>query len=556
MRLRTKYAIALLITMLVLGSVLFVSTEQFKNQLVEQEQRDVDNTTTLTAEQIDEAIANRIEYVRWFAGRPVTTNLSAGNQTLQSFLDASNFYAAQLVAPNGTVLAFEGEVDQSAAADFVGTNISDRQYIRELQDPQSATVITDPERGSANFTVVTIGAKILETNESNPAGKNPLRGFLLGAIKLDQSRFFAVKEPLETKLQTVEIVGRNASGAALTLDGAERSFAQSLSHTATVDETGWEVTIRRDRQQLTGRLSALRTVQTGGLFMVLFAFVALGVWEYRTNLRQTQRLLEGFSALERGEYGHTVELETAEEWRQMSEGFNQLASGLEEREDELREREQQLSVVNRVLRHNLKNEMTVIQGHAEMLPMLEERERREETLETIRNTAQRLLAHSKKARHINDAIDSAEDGPKPVDCTQVVRTSVGRIAEDYPDVAVETEIPDDVGVTAISALQYAVESIVENAFEHNEGDDAKVDIRVEADDETVDIVVADNGPGIPAHEIEVLEKGTETGLEHGSGVGLWLAYWIVKRSEGTLRFTRRDPTGTIVTIELERAGDD
>jgi hypothetical protein len=40
--------------MLVLSGVLFVSTEQFKRQLIEQEQRDVDNTTALTAAQIDD----------------------------------------------------------------------------------------------------------------------------------------------------------------------------------------------------------------------------------------------------------------------------------------------------------------------------------------------------------------------------------------------------------------------------------------------------------------------------------------------------------------------
>jgi signal transduction histidine kinase len=550
MRLRTKYALALLLTMLVLGSVLFVSTEQFKRQVIEQEQRDLDSTTTLTAEQIDESILDRIDYVRWFAARPEVSNFSQTEATLQSFLDGSNFYAAQLVAPNGTILAFEGDIDESQAEQVVGTNVSDRPYIQEARQPLSGTVISAPEQASDNFTIVTISSKITETT---PDGETRVKGILVGAIEIDVSGFFIAKEPLETESQTVSITGENATGSAVTLDASERSFDQRLTSTATIETTGWDVTVTRDRERLTGRLSTLRTVQAGGLFIVLLAFVSLGVWEYRTNLRQTRRLLEGFSELQDGNYDHTVELETAEEWRQMSDGFNQLASGLEQREDELREREQQLSVVNRVLRHNLKNEMTVIQGQAEMMPFLDEQEERVESLETIRETAERLLAHSKKARHINDAIDSAEEGRKPVSCSVMVRRSVQSIADDYPETDVETEIPDDVEVMAISALQYAVDSIVENAFEHNESDEPSVRVWLDVDADTVEIRVADNGPGIPSHEIEVLEQGTETGLEHGSGVGLWLAFWIVKRSEGTLRFTRRDPSGTLVTLGLDRA---
>jgi len=42
-------------------------------------------------------------------------------------------------------------------------------------------------------------------------------------------------------------------------------------------------------------------------------------------------------------------------------------------------------------------------------------------------------------------------------------------------------------------------------------------------------------------------------LYHGSGLGLWLINWIVKRSGGTLEFSENQPRGNVVTIELTRA---
>jgi len=38
----------------------------------------------------------------------------------------------------------------------------------------------------------------------------------------------------------------------------------------------------------------------------------------------------------------------------------------------------------------------------------------------------------------------------------------------------------------------------------------------------VKLCIADDGPGIGADELDVFERGEETDLAHGSGLGLWL----------------------------------
>lgn len=77
-------------------------------------------------------------------------------------------------------------------------------------------------------------------------------------------------------------------------------------------------------------------------------------------------------------------------------------------------------------------------------------------------------------------------------------------------------------------------------------------VRLEATASEPDVVIeiSDNGPGIPETELEPLRAGMETALEHTSGLGLWIANWIVEASGGTLSFAANDPRGTVVRIEL------
>ncbi|MDZ7731370.1 MAG: ATP-binding protein [Natrialbaceae archaeon] len=66
------------------------------------------------------------------------------------------------------------------------------------------------------------------------------------------------------------------------------------------------------------------------------------------------------------------------------------------------------------------------------------------------------------------------------------------------------------------------------------------------------MTIVDNGPGIPDHELAVLDEGEETPLQHGSGLGLWLVYWLVDKSNGSLEFETGED-GTSVTCLLPAA---
>jgi PAS domain S-box-containing protein len=221
---------------------------------------------------------------------------------------------------------------------------------------------------------------------------------------------------------------------------------------------------------------------------------------------------------------------------------------------ERRQREQRLDVLNRTLRHDLRNEANVVLGYAE----LGQRQHPEaEWIEAIREHVAGMVDLSEKVRQIEQALDEERIEPVAVDAVDVVEGVVDAVEHDHPDLDITTSLPVTASVRAIELIDAAVRNAVENAVEHNDNPDPlkDVSVRVDHDGETVSISVHDNGPGIHTDEQAVLLRGRETQLDHVSGLGLWMINWIVTRSGGEIEIGENDPRGTVVTIRLPAGYD-
>ncbi|MFB6354312.1 MAG: histidine kinase N-terminal 7TM domain-containing protein [Halobacteriales archaeon] len=220
----------------------------------------------------------------------------------------------------------------------------------------------------------------------------------------------------------------------------------------------------------------------------------------------------------------------------------------------IRQQEQRVAVMNRILRHNLRNTMNVVEGYSELL--LESLSGEDRVYaERIAERAARMTSISEKARHFSADLD-ATGRREAVDVVPVVESVVERVGSAHPAATVSCagNGPARALVTGTGDLAIAVEYVIENAIEHHDREEPTVEVRVETDDVAVVITVADDGPGIPAIELEALEAGSETSLTHGSGLGLWIVYWVVSQSDGELTFEDNEPRGTVVTMRLPRAG--
>lgn len=207
-----------------------------------------------------------------------------------------------------------------------------------------------------------------------------------------------------------------------------------------------------------------------------------------------------------------------------------------------RQRQQRIQVLNRVLRHNLRNELTVAVGYVDMLGD-DNVEKRDEYTNRVQSQLDKISRMGDKARDIEKIINVEPTLESPQSLKEVIREA----AEDIDtDVSVEIDISEDVATRVSPAiLGRVVTELLENAIEHTEASE----ITISFDEEENVLTVSDNGSGIPETEVEVLKRGEETALEHGSGLGLWLVKWGIDQFNGRLEF-ESDEEGTRVSIFL------
>lgn len=218
-----------------------------------------------------------------------------------------------------------------------------------------------------------------------------------------------------------------------------------------------------------------------------------------------------------------------------------------------RTRQQRLDVLDRVLRHNLRNNATNIMGYAELL---QDEDGSEEYASEIIDATENLVGFAESAREIERML--AETGStRTADVRQVVGSVIEEVGSQYPAVEITSALPRDMSAAAApSVLNSVLVELVENAAEHNDAEEPLVVISADTTDAgAISIVVSDNGPGIPAHEQAVLDAEREDPLHHGSGLGLWTVHWGITQLGGTLSMGENDPRGTTVTITLPAEGE-
>ncbi len=204
-------------------------------------------------------------------------------------------------------------------------------------------------------------------------------------------------------------------------------------------------------------------------------------------------------------------------------------------------REQRLEVFNRILRHNLRNRLDIIRSYAEELAGSNKTNNASQILEA----SSELASLGRQARKI-DQIMSRDETLEQTDIIETLREAIDMTDSSENGVKLISDLSEKTYLwTDKEVVSLAFESAVENAVEHAA---SVVTVTAEVRSKECVITISDDGAGIEEESLAPIEAGTETMLQHGTGLGLWQLRWSVSKVNGELSFTVDD--GTTVQITL------
>ena len=262
--------------------------------------------------------------------------------------------------------------------------------------------------------------------------------------------------------------------------------------------------------------------------------------------KPVQKIVEALNRLADGKYDEKINFESQNEFDEIKDAFNSMAEKLEaaDRIKQNAENERVLLFAN--MAHDLKTPITSIIGFSKALSdgIIEDEEKKSEYLATINS----------KALKMNDLIDrlfeyvkleSAENILHKEDCdvAEILRNCIADVYTEYEDkkIQLEIKIPDDAVVKSVDKIELSrvYTNLLNNILKHNS---SQINVLVTMD-ENGTAFFADSGEAVP-REVEASlfvpfvsgDKSRQS--KNGSGLGLALAYKIMKKHGGDLRLIK------------------
>ncbi|MGA1866011.1 MAG: PAS domain S-box protein [Thermoplasmatota archaeon] len=210
-----------------------------------------------------------------------------------------------------------------------------------------------------------------------------------------------------------------------------------------------------------------------------------------------------------------------------------------EAEEELLKLNEVMRLINRIMRHDIKNRLAVVYG---LLGFLMERGAFDPAiLKYIITSVKRSIELTKRMAELESLIFKSRD-KKEFD----LKALILEIATEYP---LSTRVHGDCRIVADDALSSVFDNLISNAVVH--GRASSLDVRISSKKGRCIVDISDNGRGIPENVRGLLfHEDFSWGEEKGFGLGLYIVSKVLERYGGSVELGESRGAGARFILEF------
>jgi len=226
---------------------------------------------------------------------------------------------------------------------------------------------------------------------------------------------------------------------------------------------------------------------------------------------------------------------------------------LERARQDLETRKERIQMYDRLLRHDLGNDLQIIAGFADAVAS-EVDGQTEEYVEKIQRAAESSADLIERVGNLVSTLEEQEE-PEPRNLRPIIEETVREVEGNFDTLTVDFD-PEEFEYRVYSGdlLDSVFTNLISNAAVHNDGD-IHMDITVETTgDNGVRITFADDGKGVPTEvREEIFEMGAKGPDSSGTGFGLGFVRALTESYGGGVTVADSEAGGAEFRVTLQRA---
>ncbi len=299
------------------------------------------------------------------------------------------------------------------------------------------------------------------------------------------------------------------------------------------------------------------------MLITLIATLIIGLLIIYIITKNYSKILQVMTKFKQGDLSARVEVRSTGDEKHLAEMFNEMADILTVNIEKLKEVENLRRELIANVSHDLRTPISIIRGYIETLQIKEETisvEERKQYVNTVKESAEKL------EKLINELFELSKLEANQVQAKKepfIISELVSDISNKYQLVAGTKQIKIDTDLSKelppvyadISLIERVMQNLIDNAIKYTPEGGSILIRTLKSSDTSVEVIVSDNGIGIPENEREQIfaryyKANNFTDLKNSTGLGLAIVKKILNLHDSSLDLISKEDQGSSFVFKL------